>query len=141
MARPGTTIEPLDDDGFSLVEIVVSMLLLALLALSFLPLVIRSLTTSSSSTTLATATRLVSEQMEIVRATTGSCTAFTNAGLGTELAREFTDPRGIDLEVHTVMEACPGDGGVFRYTVTVIDAASSSPALAEATTLVAVEPT
>jgi len=118
------------DCGFGLVEIVVSMFLLALVAMSFLPLVAQTLQTSAGSTTLATATRLVSEQMEAVRVPSAACpgdSVFTK-----------TDPRGVVLRV--VSDATGGCTvpGLVTYKVTVAKASAPARLLAEATTLVSV---
>jgi len=118
------------ESGFSLVEIIVSMFLLALLAMSFLPLVAQTLETSAGNTTLATATRLVSERMEAVRIDPTDCP--TNS----VVPATPMDPRGVSLEVQTYVTGdCPG---LFGYRVTVAKASAPTKLLAEATTLISV---
>ncbi|MDJ0337784.1 type II secretion system protein [Cryobacterium sp. PH31-O1] len=55
------------DSGFGMLEIMVSMLLLGLLAIGFLPLLMQSARVSASNATLATATQLVSQEMALLR--------------------------------------------------------------------------
>lgn len=61
--------------GFTLVEVLVSMMLLALLAVSTLPLLIQSLTTASRNAKTAIATQIVAQQFEQVRSSGSSCSA------------------------------------------------------------------
>lgn len=129
------------ESGFSLIEIIISMFLLALLTVSFLPLVIQTLRTSAKNTTLATATRLVSDQMETIRATGGTCSSYAGMDRDGGLARSaVVDPRGVTLEVRAdLVGTCPTIGGVFTYVVWVNEQGTPTTRLAEATTLVAVD--
>ncbi|KGJ82349.1 hypothetical protein GY21_00845 [Cryobacterium roopkundense] len=54
----------LADAGFGLIEIAVSMFLLALLAVAFLPFLVQGVRQSSANGTLATGTQLVNKEME-----------------------------------------------------------------------------
>jgi type II secretory pathway pseudopilin PulG len=94
--------DPSSDAGLGLVEIVVSMLMLAILAIAFLPLLVEGLKLSARNTTLATATQLVSERMQLAQAAGPECTDV--AALGGVLT--FTDPRGVELEVTTTTGLC-----------------------------------
>ncbi|MFO7689989.1 MAG: prepilin-type N-terminal cleavage/methylation domain-containing protein [Cryobacterium sp.] len=62
--------------GFGMIEIVVSMFLLALLAIAFLPLLVQSLQVSVQNARLATATQLASSQIDAVRSAGGTCTGI-----------------------------------------------------------------
>jgi len=129
--RPARHTTSNAEAGFTLVEIIVSMFLLALLALSFLPLVVQSLRTSSSTTTLATATRLVSEELETVRATGAGCPADNG---GAVMPPTFTDPRGVVLELRTDRTGtCPG---LVTYDVWVTKQAAPTVRVAAARTLI-----
>ncbi|MBB5639512.1 hypothetical protein [Cryobacterium roopkundense] len=101
----------LADAGFGLIEIAVSMFLLALLAVAFLPFLVQGVRQSSANGTLATGTQLVNKEMENARAQT-TCTGLT--------ASTFTvlDPRGVTLQVaRTVGGACPA--AALSYPITV----------------------
>jgi type II secretory pathway pseudopilin PulG len=91
-----------DEAGFGLVEIVVSMFLLALLAISFLPLLITSLKVTVSNATLATATQLVNQDLEVARsiaATNPNCSSMKTFATATPIAA-VSDPRGVVLQPH-----------------------------------------
>jgi type II secretory pathway pseudopilin PulG len=90
------------EDGFGLVEIVVSMFLLALLAISFLPLLITSLKVTVSNTTIATATQLVNQDLEIARSiavTNPYCSTLKTFATAAPLAA-VSDPRGTVMQPH-----------------------------------------
>lgn len=70
------TAEDADDAGFGLVEIVVSMFLLALLAVAFLPLLIESLRVSVTNSKVATANQILSEQLDAIALVPRTCAAF-----------------------------------------------------------------
>jgi len=110
-----------DDDGFGLIEAVVSMLIIAALAVAFLPLLITGLKQSAANSTLAFATQLVSERMSVAHAAGPSCSALLAdvPGLSTP-----TDPRGVRVQVVTTIAGDGGfdctEGGDGSYTVTAI---------------------
>lgn len=64
------------EDGIGLIEIVVSMFLLALAAMAFLPLAIQGIKLTVTNSTLATATQVVAQQLEQVGAAGSSCSAI-----------------------------------------------------------------
>ena len=123
------------DDGFSIVEVMVAMVLLAIMALSFLPLVTRATTAAATSSSVATASRLVSEQMEIVRAAPVTVCA-DRAGA---VVKQVADARGGTFDVRTDIDgACPGDGIItFDVWVTHSGAPERSRAIASASTRLA----
>jgi type II secretory pathway pseudopilin PulG len=114
-------------------EVVIAMFMLALLALALLPLLISSAQLSSRNVTLTTATQLVSEQMDVVRALAPTCatvTTFANETLGLLT----TDPRGTVLSVDRTSQACPSTyPGLVEFTAQV-RVVGSPQVLAEATT-------
>ncbi|TFB48430.1 prepilin-type N-terminal cleavage/methylation domain-containing protein [Cryobacterium tagatosivorans] len=127
------------EDGFGLIEIVVSMFLLALLAVAFLPLLITSMKTTVKNSTIATATQLVSQQMEQARAAGDTCTALTAYGNPSPALAAVTDARGNSYQAARAVEVCPTLATAYprtaRVTVTVSVAGSAVPAQT-ATTLV-----
>jgi prepilin-type N-terminal cleavage/methylation domain-containing protein len=121
------------DTGFGLIEIVISMFLLAILAMLFLPLLIQGLKQSADNTTLATGTQLVNDKLRAAQAASPVC-ADVSALTGTS---DYTDPRGVVIRLVTTVGTCPtGDGTVsFSVTATRTD---TSVILATASTLVLV---
>ncbi len=98
-----------DDSGFGLVEIVVSLLLLALLSIMFLPLLIQGLQISAWNTTLATANQLVNQQIAAAQAESPDCAdvlaVYDDPG---EQVIVVADPRGVQIQVTTTLStACP----------------------------------
>ena len=126
------------DAGFGLVEIVVSMFLLAILAVAFLPILIDALRASVRNATAATATQLVSEQLDLVSLLPRTCAAlasFESAAIPT-----VTDERGIVYTSHRDAAACPSSGYPAAVSVRVwVTADSSSTLLIESTTTVIIE--
>lgn len=148
-----------NDDGFGLVEIVVSMFMLAILALAFLPLLIQGMKQSVENTTRATAVQLLNEQLQLARLVEGSCADVRTFALTP--VPSTTDPRGIELEITmrtgrlasdppstplgsdgeplTPLADCPADvfPGTIGMEISVIRTDTGTP-VAEATTLVTV---
>ncbi|WNB87379.1 prepilin-type N-terminal cleavage/methylation domain-containing protein [Cellulomonas sp. ATA003] len=119
--------------GFSLVEVIVAMVLLGVIAMAFLPLVARSVAAARTGATVATASRMVADEMEAVRATATCPTDENNASP----VRTVTDPRGVVLQARTdVVGEC--SSGLVRFTVQVARATAPTEPLATATTLVSV---
>jgi type II secretory pathway pseudopilin PulG len=126
-----------DDSGLGIVEIVVSMFLLALLAVAFLPLLIQGMMASVTSATVATASQLLNQQLDAVRAVPPNCADVRAFADVTVLPT--TDPRGTEFQPDSVAGACPASyPGVVRVEVRVTEVGDVRP-LAEAVTLVYVE--
>ena len=136
-----------DDDGFGLIEVVVSMFILAMLSLAFLPMLVTAMKASVTNASVATASQLTASQLELVRQTppeTRTCAslrAISTASVSNPLTA--TDARGKVLSVTgrlvssstTDSNGCPiGGAGLVTYVATVT---SGVPALtiATATTL------
>lgn len=122
------------DLGFGLIEVVISMFLLAVLAMAFLPLLVQSLKQSTANATIATATQLVNERMELVQSAGGNC-----ASVGTyAVDSSFDDPQGVTIQLSTSVGACPDATGTVLVT-TVATRADTGAVLIEAATRVFVE--
>lgn len=104
------------DHGFGLVEIVVAMFMMALIAVAFLPLLIQGLQTSHRNTTLATATQLVNERMQLAQSSGPVCTNVATLAVSEEL----TDPRGVIIRVTTIVGECPPGVGTVDVTATAV---------------------
>jgi prepilin-type N-terminal cleavage/methylation domain-containing protein len=128
---PGT------DSGFGLIEIIVSMFLLALLAAAFLPVLMTALTTSVRNSTIATANQLVGQQLDELRLLASNCvdvSAFDDAVIAST-----TDERGTVYQPFREVAACPA---VYPGTVEVrawVTENGATDALTDATTLVYLE--
>lgn len=125
--------EKLDDVGLGLVEIVISMFLIALLAVAFVPVIISGIKASTLNSTTATATRLVSQAVDAARAADpGSC---ADAQLLNATSTQ-DDAQGVTLRVTTSVPpigTCV-DNTVMTVTVTVVDVAAPSSPIVDART-------
>lgn len=130
---------PNDEDGFGMIEIVVSMFLLALIALAFVPVLVQSTRLSVVNASIATAAQLVSQNMEQARAQGTSCSKLT------EFAKEplspVVDKRLVSFQPVRKLEGCPisqaASPATVTFTVTVTET-GSSVVLARAVTLILV---
>lgn len=113
------------------------MFLLALIAIAFLPLLIQSLQTSALNARVATASQMVSQQLDQVRAVAPFCTtlsAFDDAALPTR-----TDDRGTVFQPQRTVGACPTSyPGTVEVRAWVTEGAGTDPT-AEAFTRVYVQ--
>lgn len=101
-----------DESGIGLIEIVVSILLLGLLAMSALPLMVQGLKLAPKTAAIATATELVASEVNRVQRF-DTCSTLTAQG-GTLPVTVGT----VDYEVVTTVAACPGTyPGTVRVTV------------------------
>lgn len=100
-----------DENGFGVIEIIVSMFLLGMMSVSFVPLLLNSWKDTGANTTIATATQIVNQQIEGARAvrstssSTPSCQdviAFLQVTLPPVI-----DPRGVTLQPKWNSTTCP----------------------------------
>lgn len=128
----------LDDDGFGLVEIVVSMFILAVIAIAFLPLLIQGIKVAADNRTLATATQLIHDQIEQARAM-GTCDSLASFGASVSQPNaNFTLTRGVEHFTDSSLDPCAiVYPGVVKLTLSVTEAGSAE-VIVEATTLVLV---
>ncbi|TFC87999.1 prepilin-type N-terminal cleavage/methylation domain-containing protein [Cryobacterium sinapicolor] len=128
------------DPGLGLVEILVSMMILAILAVAVLPVLVQGLRTSGSNATLATASQFAGQELDLVRRYNSDCsTVSTFDDVPTRVA---ADARGVSLEIRRSVGACPAATaypGVVRVSVEITRAGIPSPILAKATTFVLLE--
>lgn len=120
--------------GLGLIEIVVSMFLIGLLAIAFLPLVIQGLLLTSSNVTLATATQLVNTRIDLARAqvaASSQCSGLTT--LAAQPIPAVVDERGVSLQAAMTV-SCPT---VFPGTATVtISVTAGGAVVSRAQTLI-----
>lgn len=130
-----------EESGFGLVEIVVAMLILGLVAISFLPLLIQGVRVAAANKTLASATQLLQDQLEQARAKDSCAGIVSLDGTGLGLANaDFAMDRVVENAVDpTDPDACPATyPGVVRLSVKVFTVGDAEP-LVEAVTLVLVK--
>jgi prepilin-type N-terminal cleavage/methylation domain-containing protein len=97
-----------DERGFSLIEIVVAIFLLAVVSAAVLPLLVQGMRLSSTNATLAAASQLAIQQIELVRPQS-LCSAILPA-------TTTVTTQGVTLQVsRTVGSSCPTIG----YPITV----------------------
>lgn len=133
------------DGGFGVIEVVISLFLLSILSISFIPVLINSIKNTGLNTTIATATQIVNQEIEGVRAvrsptsTTPSCYDITQF-LQVTLA-SVTDPRGVTLVPKWDATTCPPSTypGVVRARISVSRSGYATP-VAQAVTLIYVKP-
>ena len=121
------------ESGVGLIEIVISMFLLALLAVAFLPILVEGMTTSVRTTTIATASQLTGQQLDKLREFGTTC---SEVGVFDDVSpATTTDERGTVYQPHRQVAACPTTyPGVVSVRVWVTRTGLARP-LAEATTL------
>lgn len=121
-------------DGLSLIEVVVAMMLLAILAVAFLPVLIQGLQTAAVNSTRATANQLANLQLETARSQGGDCSNITD--LEYAAVSPVVDKRNVTLLTTRDAGLCPGVlPGTLSFTVT-ITRQDTGAVLATATTLI-----
>lgn len=106
------------DSGFGLIEIVISMFMLAVLAMLFLPLLIQGLKQSATNATLATAVQLVNERLRLAQGAGPVCSDVSALG-GTAT---LTDPRDVVISVTTTIGSCPAGAGTVSVNIQAVRA-------------------
>ena len=140
------------DDGIGLIEIIVSMLLLALIAAAFLPVLATTVVQSARNVTVTSATQLVNDQLERARGVVTTCAAATSflsdapfdvvdleTGAHVKGMLPVLDSRKTEVQVTKQIGACPSAyPGTLRVTVKVIRT-DTRESVTEATTFVFLE--
>jgi type II secretory pathway pseudopilin PulG len=137
--RPAITPDD-GERGFGMMEIVISMFLLGLLAMFFLPVLITSLQVSATNSTMAVAAQLASGQLEEARAKGSLCSKLPiPPGWSVVLGTPQTD--GANLEVRRVRGACPIVAAAYPTTISLqveVWRPGASKAVVQANTLILV---
>jgi len=140
------------DDGIGLIEIIVSMLLLALIAAAFLPVLATTVVQSARNVTTTSATQLVNDQLERARGVVSTCAAATSflsdapfnvvdleTGTTVKGMLPVRDSRKVEVQVTKQIGACPSAyPGTLRVTVKVIRT-DTRESVTEATTFIYLE--
>jgi prepilin-type N-terminal cleavage/methylation domain-containing protein len=93
------------DQGFTLIEIVVAMLILGVLSLALLPLLINGITISAKTASIASATQIVNTQLGLAGSQSPTCTAVLATPIVPVGAASAY--RGVPLHLATTFGACP----------------------------------
>ncbi len=122
-ARP-VRFRSTSDSGIGLIEIVISMFLISLLAIAFVPVMVSAMRASTLNSTAATATRLVAQAVDDARTRSAAdCAAaqLLNA------QRDTVDAQGVTLRVVTSVPTVANcvNGSVITVTVTAVSVATS----------------
>jgi len=120
-----------DEDGIGMIEIVVAMFLLALIALSFLPVLTQGLLASQKNSEVATASGLMATQLELARSAGSTCAAV-DAFVQADPLPATIDGRTYRIE-RSLVGACTATAGTATVRVDVIETTSGN-ALATADT-------
>ena len=128
-ARPDRT-----DAGIGLIEIVISMFLISLLAIAFIPVIISAIRASELNSTSATATRLVSQAIDDARSRGAADCAAAQLLNATTVE---VDAQGVSISVTTSVPTVANcvAGSAITVTVIAINDADES-VLADARTLI-----
>ncbi len=105
------------DAGIGLIEIVISMFLISLLAIAFIPVIVSALRASELNSTSATATRLVSQAIDDARSRgAADCAAAQLLNATTQ----EVDAQGVTITVTTTVPTVANCTAGSAITVTVI---------------------
>jgi prepilin-type N-terminal cleavage/methylation domain-containing protein len=125
-----------NDEGFTLIEVLIAMLLLAILALALLPSLIGILKPSVRNVNVATATQIVNRNLVDARTIGTTCAALQSYGAA--VVATVTDTRNVTFSTTRSVTACPASyPGTVKVTVSVMST-NSLQAVATGSTLVIV---
>jgi prepilin-type N-terminal cleavage/methylation domain-containing protein len=93
------------EEGFTLVEVVVSILVLALISIALLPLLIQGIKQSAQTAAIASAVQLANSQIDLARAQTPTCTGVL--ATPTVTVSSTATYRGVPLVVAKTFGTCP----------------------------------
>jgi prepilin-type N-terminal cleavage/methylation domain-containing protein len=129
----------LGDRGFGMIEIIISMFLIAIIAIAFIPVLIQGMRVSVVNTSTATATQLVSQSMEQARSRGTNCADLRT--FAAEVATPVVDKRGVSFQLTKDPVICTGTNADYPKTVPFrvkVTETGSSTVLASAATLILV---
>lgn len=125
--------------GFGMIEIVVSMFLIAIIAVAFIPVLVQGVRVSVVNASVATATQLVSQNMEQARARGTNCADLRT--FAAEVVAPVVDKRGVSFQAAREPVTCAGTIADYPKTVPFrvkVTETGSSTVLASAATLILV---
>lgn len=129
-----------EDEGLGLAEIVTAMFVLALVAMSLLPLLITGMQSSVRNTSIAAATQFANDRMTIAQAmAANSATPCADIQTLETTPATMIDARGVELRATTTVGNCPASVGTMTVS-TFVTRTDDDTVLARATTSVLVVP-
>ena len=126
-----------DDKGFGMVEIVISMFLIAVLAVSFLPVLIGALRSSALNVTVATSTQMINEQMDAARGEVSNCHEL--AAFVAESPPPVVDSQQVELTSARSAGACNDSTLKFAVLTISVTRTDRGTVVATATSLLTVQ--
>ena len=136
------------DEGFGMVEVMVSMMLFAVLMLGTLFLIVTAISTSARNSTIESATQWALERADWAHTavagldSTKACPKWIDVRTS-PVPSNREDGRGKEMRMLVTASATPAtcltsaSAPIVSYTVTVVDAADASKVLAKTTTRIA----
>lgn len=122
------------DQGFSLVEIVVAIFILAALSLALIPALVVGVQQAKNNSVIAAATEMLTSRLDDSRGQTATCQALTAFAAST--VADQVEAHGVTLHINQVIGTCPSAyPGTVKYTVTVLRQ-DTGAVLATASTLI-----
>lgn len=107
------------DAGFTLIEVVVAMFVLAIFALALIPAFITGFRATATNTTLATANQVVATQIDAAQ-TLSKPTCDALQGYQVQTVLPVVDQRGVSLQAVRLPITCPATyPGIAKVTVQV----------------------
>lgn len=120
--------------GFSLVEIVVAIFILAVLSLALIPALVVGVQQAKNNAVIAAATEMLTSRLDDSRGQASSCQAITSFAAST--VADQVESHGVSLHLTQVLGGCPSSyPGTVTYTVTVTRQ-DTGAVLATASTLI-----
>jgi len=123
----------IEQGGFTLIEVVVAMFLLAIVATGLIPALVGSLKVSAQNTNIATASQLVSQQIDIARSGPATCAALTS--YKNAVLPPVVDARGASYQPKRNSVTCTAAAGIAKVKVSVT-LSGSAKVLASAITYI-----
>jgi len=111
--------EPVRDDaGFTLLEVIIAMFLLAIVVTGLIPALLGSLKLSAQNTNIATASQLVGQQIDVARSGVATCAALTN--YKNAVLPPVVDARGVSFQpIRNSVTCTAGTAGIAKVRVSV----------------------
>lgn len=104
------------DDGFSIIEVLIAMFLLAIVAVAILPALFQGIQYSSQQSAVATATRELNALVEEAR-DTPSCATLTAVAV----SQSVTDGAGRTITTSGTVGACPAVSKTVKLALSAVD--------------------
>lgn len=123
-----------DDAGFTLLEVIIAMFLLAIVVTGLIPALVGSLKLSAQNTNIATASQLVGQQIDVARSGVATCAGLTN--YKNAVLPPVVDARGVSFQpIRNSVTCTAGTAGIAKVRVSVT-LTGNSHVLASAVTYV-----